>query len=107
MQPHMREEWVMHHQVVQNFIFAQKMVVARLDSSTTFWPPQSYCGEAGAGVWYATGTVETVATAGVPVAWKTLFIPGAPQPLYLRIGSHEWGDYSAALARAGLPPATP
>ncbi len=103
MDPDVRRDWVMHHQAASNFILARKFVVARLDSPTTLWLPDFQCGEAGRGVWYAQGGVKTTAQYETPIPWRVLFIPGESAPLYLQVGSHEEGDFSAALVRAGRP----
>ena len=105
MSPEMRQGWVMHHQATQNFILARKFVVARLSSPTTSWSADFQGGPVGLGVWFAQGTVQTVADDAIP--WKILFVPGNSEPLYLRVGSHEEGSYAKALARAGLQPGKP
>jgi len=109
MAPDIRDGWVMHHQAVQIQISAQKMVVARLTAPTTSWSTDTTCGEVGRGVWFAQGGVKTTANApeDAPVFWRVLFIPGDSAPLYLRIGAHEEGDFSAALIRAGRQPGKP
>jgi hypothetical protein len=97
-----RAGWVMHHQAVQNIIYAKTMIVARLDSPTTGWSGYQF-GEVGRGVWSVQGAVSTVKEpARTP--WKVLFIPGDAEPLYLRVGAHEEGNYAAALMRAGTTP---
>jgi hypothetical protein len=109
MSPEIRQGWVMHQQATRNFILGQKFVVARLQSPVTFWSPDTQRGEVGRGVWFAQGGVKTARNSPdePPVFWQVLFIPGDAQPLYLRIGSHEEGDFTAALARAGRQPGKP
>jgi hypothetical protein len=96
-----RHDKVVERQSMRNLILARRLVTPLLPAPAVRWPPESETyGELGHGIWRAEGVVLLQAPAAETNRWTAIFVPGHPQPLYLRVGSHETGDLASALAQA-------
>jgi hypothetical protein len=102
--PQLQSGGVAIHQSAKNYIVAKKLIAKLLPSPAGWWSPPIVCGEAGRGIWLAQGAVDTASSSEQEVAtrWIAIFIPENSQPLYLRLGSREVGNFTTALAQAGI-----